>query len=150
MFKDPIVYRVKTINNLMKRNIDIALMQKLDKATFMRCWIIGFIHERNERGLDTFQKEIEKEFNISRSTTSEMLKMMEKKQLIKRESVDYDARLKKITLTSYSQTIDKIVDSEAKRIHESITNELTQEELDTYLKISDKIINNLKNLSNHD
>ena len=26
----------------------------------------------------------------------------------------------------------------------------TQEELDTYLKISDKIINNLKNLSNHD
>lgn len=150
MFKDPIVYRVKTINNLMKRNIDIALMQKLDKATFMRCWIIGFIHGRNERGLDTFQKDIEKEFNISRSTTSEMLKMMEKKQLIKRESVDYDARLKKITLTSYSQTIDKIVDSEAKRIHESITNELTQEELDTYLKISDKIIDNLKNLSNHD
>ena len=48
---------------------------KPDHATLMHTWIIGFIQEREEQGLETFQKDIEAEFSINRSTTSEMLKV---------------------------------------------------------------------------
>lgn len=41
----------------------------------MHCWIIGFVQDREDSGLDTFPKDIE-EFSINRSTTSEMLKLM--------------------------------------------------------------------------
>ena len=54
--------------------------------------VIGFIEEREYIGLDTFPKDIEKEFSINRSTTSEMLKLMCKNGMITREEVDYDAR----------------------------------------------------------
>ena len=69
----------------------------------MHCWIIGFVEEREYIGLDTFPKDIEKEFSINRSTTSEMLKLMCKNGMITREEVDYDARLKKIVLTEASR-----------------------------------------------
>ena len=74
MYRDPIGYRIKTLNNLMKRSMDKFFGHKPDHATLMHTWIIGFIQEREEQGLETFQKDIEAEFSINRSTTSEMLK----------------------------------------------------------------------------
>ena len=59
--------------------------QRPDRVTLMHCWIIGFVQDREDSGLDTFPKDIEKEFSINRSTTSEMLKLMCKKGMIERE-----------------------------------------------------------------
>lgn len=42
----------------------------------MHTWIIGFLQDREDSNIDTFQKDIEEEFSINRSTTSEMLKLM--------------------------------------------------------------------------
>ena len=50
---------------------------------------------------DTFQKDIESEFSINRSTTSEMLKLMCKKGMIQRVPVAHDARLKKISIKCF-------------------------------------------------
>ena len=84
----------------MKRSINkIFGFHNPDRATLMHTWIIGFIQEREEKNIDTFQKDIEKEFSINRSTTSEMIKLMCKKGMIKRVAVSHDARLKKIVLT---------------------------------------------------
>ena len=99
MYRDPIGHRIKTINNLMRKTMDKKTGQRPDRATLMHCWIIGFVQDREDSGLDTFPKDIEKEFSINRSTTSEMLKLMCKKGMIEREEVEYDARLKKIVLT---------------------------------------------------
>ena len=97
MYRDPIGHRIKTLNNLMRKTMD-KQTGRPDRATLMHCWIIGFVEEREYIGLDTFPKDIEKEFSINRSTTSEMLKLMCKNGMITREEVDYDARLKKIVL----------------------------------------------------
>ena len=114
MYRDPIGHRIKTINNLMRKTMDKKTGQRPDRVTLMHCWIIGFVQDREDSGLDTFPKDIEKEFSINRSTTSEMLKLMCKKGMIEREEVEYDARLKKIVLTESSRNHNRQIEDKMK------------------------------------
>lgn len=144
MYKDPIGHRIKTLNNLMRKTMDKQTGHRPDRATLMHCWIIGFVEEREDIGLDTFPKDIEKEFSINRSTTSEMLKLMCKKGMITREEVDYDARLKKIVLTEASRQHNRSIQDKMKEMHQQLIKDLSEEEINTFIKISDKLINNIK------
>lgn len=130
----------------MKRSINkIFGFHNPDRATLMHTWIIGFIQEREEKNIDTFQKDIEKEFSINRSTTSEMIKLMCKKGMIKRVTVSHDARLKKIVLTEQSREFNLRVDSEMQKFHQQLVVGLTQEEIDTFIHVADKLVENIKN-----
>lgn len=144
MYKDPIGHRIKTLNNLMKKSVALKAAHH-DRATLMHAWIIGFVQERRDVGKDTFPKDIEKEFCINRSTTSEMLKLMCKKGMITREEVDYDARLKKIILTDESKEQVQRFEDKMKGMHELLIMGLSEEEIDTFITVSDKLIDNLKN-----
>ena len=105
MYRDPIGHRIKTINNLMRKTMDKKTGQRPDRVTLMHCWIIGFVQDREDRGLDTFPKDIEKEFGLRPSTATEVLKALEKKELICRVSEKQDARLKRIEFTSKAEEI---------------------------------------------
>ena len=48
---------------------------------------------------DVYQKDIEEEFQIRKSTATGILKLMEKHGFIRRESAQQDARLKRIVPT---------------------------------------------------
>lgn len=143
MFRDPLGYRIKTLSNLMKRNMDKHFGPQHDRATMMQTWIIGFVQLRDSEGKDTFQKDIEEEFSINRSTTSEMLTLMSKRKLIKRVPVDYDGRLKKIVLTQKSLEIHEWVNQTMIQLHEKLTNGLSSEEIEIFMDITDKMIRNL-------
>lgn len=144
MYRDPIGHRIKTINNLMRKTMDKKTGQRPDRVTLMHCWIIGFVQDREDSGLDTFPKDIEKEFSINRSTTSEMLKLMCKKGMIEREEVEYDARLKKIVLTESSRNHNRQIEDKMKEMHQKLIKDLSEEEINMFIKISDKLINNIK------
>ena len=118
--------------------------QKPDQSTMMQHWIIGYVSEREENHIDTFQKDIENEFSINRSSTSEMMKLMCKKGLIERVAVDYDARLKKIVLTKKSKEFQQYIDENMMKFHEIMIEGLSKEEIDSFIDISDKIIHNIR------
>ena len=143
MFRDPLGYRIKTLSNLMKRNMDRHFGPQHDRATMMQTWIIGFVQLRDSEGKDTFQKDIEEEFSINRSTTSEMLTLMNKRGLIERVPVDYDGRLKKIVLTKKSLEIHEWINQTMIQLHEKLTNGLSSEEIEIFMDITDKMIRNL-------
>ena len=143
MFRDPLGYRIKTLSNLMKRNMDEHFGPQHDRATMMQTWIIGFVQLRDSEGKDTFQKDIEEEFSINRSTTSEMLTLMSKRKLIKRVPVDYDGRLKKIVLTQKSLEIHEWINQTMIQLHEKLANGLSSEEIEIFMDITDKMIRNL-------
>lgn len=144
MYRDPVGHRIKTINNLMKRNMNKFFGHEPDNATLMHTWIIGFVQQREERGLETFQKDIEEEFSINRSTTSEMLKLMCKKGMIERVPVSCDKRLKKIILTKESYEFNKKIEQQMLHVHHLFIEGLSQEEIDAFLTTCDKLIDNLK------
>ncbi|RSX58720.1 MarR family winged helix-turn-helix transcriptional regulator [Bifidobacterium samirii] len=72
-------------------------------ATGGNAHIIMFLARNRDR--DVYQHTIEQKFCITRSTASRVLALMEKKGMIVRESVDHDARLKKIVLTDQADAI---------------------------------------------
>lgn len=143
MYSDPVGRRIKIINNLMKRSMDKFFGQRPDRATLMHTWILGFLQNRQDAGKDTFQKDIEAEFSINRSTTSEMLKLMCKNGMISRVPVDYDARLKKIVLTEKSLKFNRELSRKMNELDKILIKGLSESEVETFLKLCDKLIDNL-------
>ena len=133
MYSDPVRRRIKIINNLMKRTMDKFFGQRPDRATLMHTWILGFLQNRQDAGKDTFQKDIETEFSINRSTTSEMLKLMCKNGMISRVPVDYDARLKKIVLTEKSLKFNQELSRKMNELDKILIKGLPESEVETFL-----------------
>ena len=143
MYSDPVGRRIKIINNLMKRSMDKFFGQRPDRSKLMNTWILGFLQNRQDAGKDTFQKDIETEFSINRSTTSEMLKLMCKNGMISRVPVDYDARLKKIVLTEKSLKFNQELSRKMNELDKILIKGLSESEVETFLKLCDKLIDNL-------
>ena len=72
-----------------------------------------------------------------------MLKLLEKNGFITRESVEHDARLKKILLTPKAILNHEHVIANLKTTEEKLCEGLTQEEIETFLRIIRKIERNL-------
>ena len=98
---------ISKTNNLLIRSCLKNDFRDVNAATGKNAWIIGYIAEHSDR--DVFQRDIEEDFSIRRSTVSNMISLMEQKGYIKRESVDYDARLKKLVLTPKALDIHRRV-----------------------------------------
>lgn len=108
----------------------------------MQAKILGFIYNNSE-DKDIFQKSIEEEFDIRRSSVTSVLTLMEKNELIKRVSVSEDARLKKIILTDKGIEVNKLVYREIFEIERVIYESLSKEELDSFIFNLDKLINQI-------
>ena len=91
-----------------------------------------------------FQKDLEKHFDLKRSSISLMLNNMEKNDLIQRVPVAEDARLKKIILTEKALLLNKNISNAIDSIENKLSDSLTLEEINTFYKVLDKIRNNLE------
>lgn len=68
-----------------------------DETRGLQVWVIDYLIKHQDE--DVFQRDLEKEFVMRRPTATNFIKKMEQAELIRREPVAYDARLKKIILT---------------------------------------------------
>lgn len=102
------------------------------------------IHYVSKQERDVFQKDIESAFQFRRSTVTGILQLMEENGLIRRESVDYDARLKKIVITEKGLCIKAHISEDIKNIEKKLKKGLSENEINTFFSVADKMINNLK------
>lgn len=132
---------ISRTNNVLKRNCNTSeLSRELEQATGKNGWIIGFIAENSDK--DIFQRDIEEKFSIRRSTVSSMLQLMEKKGFVVRESVSYDARLKKLTLTPKAWEMQKKMLEGLDGMEKRLRSGLTEEEVEQFFRLIEKIRNN--------
>ena len=128
---------IKAIDHLMQREIQKSASQMgVDKVTVMHGWIIGFLMSASS---DVYQKDIESHFAISRSTVTNIVKCMEKKGYIKRESVDSDARLKKLVLTKQGREVGETMLSAVKETEKRFDNMLSEAESRRFLTLIRKL-----------
>lgn len=92
---------VKKASNQLGREFD--QFAKPYDLTGTQMSIIDFISYGLKE--EYFQQDIEKEFNIQRSTTTVLLQRMEKKELIYRQVSQKDARQKSVHLTQKAQDL---------------------------------------------
>ncbi len=141
---DSIGHEIKAINHVMQRKmLATANDAGIDKVTLMHGWIICYLNQNI--GKDVFQKDIESEFAISRSTVTNILKLMEKKGYIKRLSVDSDARLKKIVLTDRGIKTNSVIQHTVEDNENRFNSVLTSEERKTFLYLIRKLRAGIEN-----
>ena len=90
--------QIRRVDNLIFRKINqFARENGVEQATPMHGWIIEYLYRHRDAAV--FQRDIEREFSITRSTVTNILQLMERKGYIRRQSVPQDARLKQLVLT---------------------------------------------------
>lgn len=121
---------LRTLNNLIRRYFDFSSHKnEIETITGNNGWIIGFLGDNADAGKDVYQKDIEDHFNITRSTVSNVLNLMEQKGLIQRQTVEQDGRLKKIVLTKKAEDIKELMKNDVDRLEHTLTDGFTDEEL---------------------
>lgn len=135
-----VAHLIKVASNEISRNInDFAQKYSL---TGTQVQIIYYLV--NSSKTDIFQKDIEKEFNIRRSTTTNILKTMEKNDLIIRRSVDSDSRLKRIVLSDKSKYIQDDIERFMDKNDQEILSALGALERHSFIHALKKIPQKLK------
>lgn len=122
---------VRTLSHRIGQVLNnIPAVRDNKNMTGIQVWILNFLFRRGQE--PTFQRDVESEFNIRRSTATEILKQMEKGGLIRRVPVEYDARLKKIELTDYAEVVKQQLERQVQRTERQLTEGFSEEELDAF------------------
>ena len=140
-------WHIKVISNLIKREVkkgeEHSNSQKYsDELTKNNMFIIGYLAEHRDE--DVFQKDLESVFSVRRSTMSTIILRMEKKGFLTRESVSYDARLKKLVLTEKGEQVHSLIEFGITDTEKKLTAGLSEEEKQTLCHLLGKLRSNLE------
>ncbi|MDL2214546.1 MarR family transcriptional regulator [Clostridia bacterium OttesenSCG-928-O13] len=142
--EQPLAFRIKSLNNQIKRMLEKSAIRDNDAGlTGMQYGFLGYLGEKDP-GADVYQRDIEAEFNIRRSTATGMLQLLEKKGYIRRESVPGDARLKKIILTDKALELHHFAQANLVKLEERLTRGISDEEMAQFCQTLQKISNNTR------
>lgn len=135
-------YEVRTLNQIIGRLVNSYQSKVDEKAGInrMQGWIIGYLYRHSEEAV--FQKDLEAEFQMARSTASGILQAMEKKGLITRESIPRDARLKRLVLTEKGMEFQMEIMENFERIQKVLKSDISQEKLECFMEVLDMIREN--------
>lgn len=134
---------LRSLSHLIARTIDNCFnKKKIESMSGNNGCIIGYLSDNRER--DVFQRDLEKEFGITRSTASKVVNLMEQKGLVEKRSVSYDARLKKLVLTEKSEAIAHLMSDDMTKLESVLTDGFSDDELDTLYGYIDRMKNNLE------
>ena len=133
---------IHRLHNLLCRDVNrIPHGELVDNLTgshgFILCWL------KNSGG-DVFQRDLEKKFNLRRSSATAVLQMLERNGLIVREPVASDARLKKLVITAEGEELCRIIHDDIEETERRLVQGLTQAELQALQSILPKLRDNLE------
>ncbi len=142
-FSNSVGIEVRTLNNMIFRTLfAYEASRGVDEVTVMHGWIIGFIYDNPSR--EIFQKDIEAEFSIAKSTVTGILKLMEKKGYIVRESVERDARLKKLVLTQKGRELHEGSVENLDKLEKNIRKGISDSDLQLFFDVMRQMKSNLE------
>lgn len=96
------------------------------------------IHKGNGKSQD----EISKELEIDNTTTSRTIQRLVKNGYVKKLKDEKDRRINRIYLTEKSKQVDAIVKEIKKEVLEVLTDGITDEEFDAFMKVLEKMHRN--------
>ena len=142
MTKEYVSRKLHSLSNLIMRYFDNSPIKKsLDQVTGTNGWIIGYLADHDDRVI--YQKDLEKEFGITRSTASKVVNRMEQKGLIRRECVAEDARLRKLTLTPEAWDIFHTMEVDHTNLERKLMKGFSEEETEKLRGYIDRMYENM-------
>ena len=132
--------QLASLNHLIKRNLQNELSSELMRISAANGYILVYLYENKQN--DVFQRDLEAEFQIARSTASGILQAMEKKKLIIRQSIPRDARLKRLVLTEKGTEFQLEIMENFDRVQEALRGEIPADKLKCFLEVVDLLKEN--------
>lgn len=134
---------IRRLDHMLSRNLSASVKAAgLDEVTLMHGWIIRYLYENRDK--EVYQKDLEKNFSVGRSTVTNIIKLMEKKGFLCRESVEKDARLKKVLLTEKGICTHEQIEDMIDELNERTLCGISDEELEAFEKTMNKIKDNIR------
>ena len=109
-------------------------------------WIIGYFVRQTE---PIFQKDLEQVFHFPKSTLADIIQILEKDGLIKKEPVDGDGRKKQIVVTEKGLKFNHDIESQIMEVEDYITKDISDEEIETVVKVLDKMQRNARDYKSY-
>lgn len=142
--KRAIGFEIKAISNIIRRELNVTFSSpEFGGLTGTQNAMMGYIMDASKTQ-DVFQRDVEKEFDVRRSTATVMLQGLEQKGYIRRLPVEQDARLKKIVVTEKAEKQQERVRHEIDLFHEKMEKGFTEEEREQLFYLLNKIKKNLE------
>ncbi len=127
------------LSNQMKRQYvvsdDVLALTPIHKR------VLYFLFINSDKKI--YQKDIEKEFNIRKSTATGILQLMEKNGFINREICESDRRLKQIKLAQKSYDINEQLITEAINLEQKVIKGIDEKNLETAIAVMKQMVVNL-------
>ena len=135
--------QMRRVNNLIFRKINqFHRENEVEDVTPMHEWILSYLFWHRDEPI--YQRDIEREFSITRSTVTNILQLMERKGYITRRSVEQDARLKQLVLTEEGRQFHEDTMRAFHQTDEYVAGLLTEEENTELLRLLNKLYLGLK------
>lgn len=132
---------VTMLSRQVKRRLNVTL-QGLG-ITAVQCRVIFYILEHCQEG-PVYQRDIEQVFSLSRSTATGILQQLEKKEILRRESVATDARLKSLVPTARAVELDAQVRACLHQTDQVLTRGLSEGQVQLFKEIAAAMAQNLQ------
>ncbi len=143
MRDDTIGYQIRLIHNEIHKRMEAKRIENEgEPLTGMQRWILGYLSKKQNEGV--YQRTIEEEFHISRATASNMISVMERRGLVLRQSVEHDARLKRLVLTELGQSLIDRANQDISQMEALLTKGFSKEEVTALKHDLKRIADNLR------
>ena len=133
---------IKKIDSLIVRKIMACNKDSLCQLTPVQIVVIKYLI-KNKNSI-VYQKDIEKKLGLRKSTVSGILGTMIKNGIIIRTDSSNDLRSKEIRLTETGYKLDKAMKKRAVEFEKILQNNISNEELEIFYKVTKQIQKNLE------
>lgn len=140
-----ILMHLRVLANASRRHIDRHCESKkqLDNLSASGGWILSRVFEMEHMGEAAYQRDLEDDFGITRSTASKLLARLEQKGLIERRGIIQDGRMKRILPTDKSRKIGEDILLEVQGLEDRLERGFSKDELETLCKFFERLEKNL-------
>ena len=132
---------INTLSHQLKRQMCIQEGEDCLTTNMQRLMLHYILFESLKR--DIYQKDVEKEFKIRRSTATGTLQILEKNGFIRREPVKRDARLKKLVPTEKAKGVRQHILDNIRYIEALLAKHIPEEKLSVCREVLEQMSRNL-------
>ena len=138
-------FECRKMSNILGRCVRSEMAKAgFDEVAITHGWILGYLYDHRDEVI--YQRDLEERFGLARSSVANIVKLMEQRGYITRETEASDARYKKVKLTAKGEELQldtvRLLDS----FNEHIEQGITPQERECFNSVMSKLKDNIQTL----
>ncbi len=139
---------IRCVQRLIHHRVEKFRLESGNTLTLVQTRTLGFLLMNPDKEL--YQKDIERELNIRRSTATELLNVLERDGYLIRKSVVSDKRLKKLLPTQKAKDLGMRIFLDMQNLEKLLSKDIAQEDLEVFYRVTAQMKRNLRGEDEHD